>query len=163
MALTDCSTRRFSGSHRLPLYTQFFWEGVLLTAAQEAPAVLLPIHHFLTNMSDLDFVKAFKDVQALCGSQLKHFHWLLQSQELHQYPLFWTAMARFSVASYPFIPSQVFAYQTDVFTCSFAASTCILALSGWPAEWPAFLEARYNSVNQLPSQECSSSRASSED
>lgn len=151
-----------SGSHQLPLDTQFFWQGVLLTAAQGALAVL-SIYHFLTNMSVLHFFKAFKAVQALCWSLLKHFHWLLQSQELYQYPLFWTAMASFSVALYPFIPSQVFAYQNDVFTSSFALSTCISDLFDWPLEWPAFLEAGCNSTRQLPSQEWSSSRVSSED
>lgn len=145
MVLTACRTRRFSGCHQLPLDTWFFWEAVLLTAAQGALVVLLSIYHFLTNMSALHFVKAFKAVQAFCCSLLKHFHWLPQTQELQQYPLFRTARTSFSVALYPFIPSQVFAQQTDVFTRTFAPSTCSSALSGWPV---GLLEARHSSASQ---------------
>lgn len=152
---------RFLGCHQLPLDTWFFWEGLLQTAQGEL-AAHLSIYHFLTNMSALHFVKAFKAAQAMCCSLLKHFHWLLQSQELHQYPLSWTARASSSVALCPFIPSQVFAQQTDVFTCSFAPSACTPALSGWPEGWLAFLEARHSTVSQLPGQECSSSPVSSE-
>lgn len=86
----------------------------------------------------LHFVEAFQGVQALCCSLLKHFHWLLRWQELHQHPLCWTATARFSVALNPFIPSQAFAYKTDVCTSSLAPplapQPCLADL--WVAGFP---------------------------
>lgn len=111
MILTDCRNRRFSGCHQLPLDTWFFWKGILLRAARRALAVLLSIYHFLTNMSALHFVKAFKAVQALCCSLLKHFHFFSHRIEASSV-LNCNGQNQCGLVSFLF-PSQVLAYQSD--------------------------------------------------
>lgn len=130
MTVKKCQTQ-VCGSHRLQKQKVFrlppaapghliFLRGCFANSSPRG-ASSSPFHlQLLTNMSALHFVKAFKAVHALCCSLLKHFHIFSHRTEVSSV-LNCNGLLQCGLVSFLF-PSQMFAYQSDVFPSSFAPS-----------------------------------------